>query len=230
MTARDPYADYGMRGFIAKFARRNYWRVADWYDLDDLVQDGWLCYYKCRDRYVGRGRPLPARDPDPDHVRWMMSLVMTSFARHVHTLASRHSASPELVISQVSAIDESIPAAWDRIAPAVLDSHLIYDASREVLDLLSVLVEDARDSFVGFRRRRQGRVAVRETNSQREARLGDATVGGLLRTCLRDDGGGRVRLGRRAVRETTNEFYCRVLGLDPGERDVRAMIKDFLAA
>ena len=78
--------DYGLPkpiiGWIVKHATKNFWRVADWYDLDDLVQDGLLCAYKCKDRYGE-----PGVDIDPPH---FMSLVKTTFHRHIAELL-RHS-------------------------------------------------------------------------------------------------------------------------------------------
>jgi hypothetical protein len=37
----------------------------------------------------------------------------------------------------------------------------------------------------------------------------------------------RTRTRRRALRETTNEYFCRLLGLDPAHHDLRAKVKAY---
>jgi hypothetical protein len=65
-------------GWVVNHATKNFWRVADWYELDDLIQDGLLVAYKCRERYGE-----PGKDLDPPH---FMALVKTSFYRHIGDL------------------------------------------------------------------------------------------------------------------------------------------------
>lgn len=49
--------DEGARLWLAKAVRKHYWRVSKWYDLDDLMQEGYFAYY-----YVVKHYPK-ARDP-----------------------------------------------------------------------------------------------------------------------------------------------------------------------
>lgn len=65
-------------GWIYNHARKNYWRVAAWYEVDDLIQDGLMIAYKCRERY--------GLEIDPPH---FMQLVKVSFHNHIGDLLRR---------------------------------------------------------------------------------------------------------------------------------------------
>lgn len=246
-SRRDPYLDQRMVGFIEKFARKNYWRVSSWIDLDDLIQDGMMCYAKCRRRYVDDLGTLPERPITSDHRKMMMGAVMTAFARHVHGLASyRTEHDAECCLSDMVSSDDDARDVVDNIhAESGIEScvALLVNAPPEIAELFRILVEDARAAAT-FVRDGFGR---RETMNQHARRV---TAGGSLiksrrsRTrrqieplywqIVRGDaiccgGSTRVRMGRRALRETTNEFYCRLLGLDPRNNDVRGMVRDYLS-
>lgn len=64
------------RGWLHKTAAKHYWRVCKWYDLADLVQDGYLTYYRIRERYDTA--------TDAKHV---MSLFRVSYLNHITSLA-----------------------------------------------------------------------------------------------------------------------------------------------
>lgn len=53
----DPFLDQGLRIWIKKTAEKNFWRVCRWYDLDDLIQDGYMCYARTRTRYPDLIKP-----------------------------------------------------------------------------------------------------------------------------------------------------------------------------
>jgi len=72
---------YSVVGWIKNHAAKNYWRVAAHYDLEDLVQDGLMCAYKCKARYGVSGV-----DIDAPH---FMALVKTSFHNHIGDLLRR---------------------------------------------------------------------------------------------------------------------------------------------
>lgn len=63
--------------WIYSTARKHYWRVAHWYELEDLIQDGMLIYSKCHQRYA----KVAANQ------QHFMALVQTAFMRHITTLA-----------------------------------------------------------------------------------------------------------------------------------------------
>lgn len=217
---RDSYLDAGMRAYIAKFARRNYWRIASWYDLDDLIQDGFFCYAKCRARYVLELKTLPEIPTSPDHRKLMMRLVMTAFTRHVHDLSiDRTECAAECCFADAGEADRDFSDEVARTVAAPPGPESLVDllaaAPREVADLIAILVGDAVRA-AAFVRDAGG---LRETAVQHVRRV----AAGDGRTKFR-----RSRLRRRSVRETTNELYCRLLGLDPREHDVRRMVRDYL--
>lgn len=221
----DPYLDDGMIGFINSFARKNHWRVASWLDLDDLVQDGWMKYYKVR-RHPNYAALNDKTDPTPDDRRQMMALVRTALTHHVHGLASRRTATPEDTFASLVMRNDS-PRVEDALsATACADGIgvVLASAPRELVELVMIIAGDAvrAAQFV------YDASGTRETIDQHLLRLrsGDGDVK-FQRSRVRRVGA-RLRLGGRAVRETTNEAYCRLLGLDPREHDVRGLIKNYL--
>lgn len=69
--------DEGARLWLFKTAHKNYWRVAPYYELDDLIQDGFVSYYKTVARYKRRVK-------NRSH---MMRLFQMSYVNHIHDLA-----------------------------------------------------------------------------------------------------------------------------------------------
>lgn len=197
----DPYLDPATRGWIVNMARANFWRVASWYDLEDLVQDGYLCYYKCWNRYTFltcKNHPLP------DDKKRFMALVKAAFTNHITNLANRRTAGPEIALSQVTD-EEMNQDALSAMLPAEPEGQslrcLLNNAPQELISLVELLSAEGRDTVQYLR-----------TRLRRQA------VGGAE----------RVRRGRRRLRETTNEHYCRRLGLDPQVTKLREIISAHL--
>lgn len=72
--------DRGMKLWLITHAKKNYWKVSGHMDLDDLIQEGFICYAKCNQKY-----PMGL---EPRH---FMALVKTTFENHIRTLsAARH--------------------------------------------------------------------------------------------------------------------------------------------
>lgn len=68
--------DDGARLWLFKYAHQNYWRVPSWYSMKDLIQDGFMTYYRVTRRY--------------SHVKkrgHMMSLFKVCFINHIHDLS-----------------------------------------------------------------------------------------------------------------------------------------------
>jgi DNA-directed RNA polymerase specialized sigma24 family protein len=202
---RDPYLDEGMRGFIHSTARKEFWRVASWYELDDLVQDGYMCYYKCRDRY---GVLSVKNHPSKADKKWMMSLVKTTFLNHVrHKLAGKMRYGHEVPVSQLGAPEAEFGDIWDSgiIPPQSEEATLaamVAQAPYEIKQLMCLLAGDGAE-VLGFKRSR---------NRATEVGTGKAR---------------RVKQGRRPIRETTNAYYCRVLGLNSDQHDLLKMVRDY---
>jgi hypothetical protein len=74
--------------WLGAVARDHYWRVAAWYDLEDLLQDGLLCWQIVVVRY-----------PEATTIQHRMKLFKTTFLNHIHQLANRRSANaPEMAV------------------------------------------------------------------------------------------------------------------------------------
>jgi len=97
MTRRSPrFLDKGMRGWLVTMARKNYWRVAAWMDLDDLIAEGFLAYAICRAKY----------DDRVANKRHFMALVQITFINQITDLANDRTAQPEIAASQLGNPDD----------------------------------------------------------------------------------------------------------------------------
>jgi hypothetical protein len=200
-----------MRGYIYATALREYWKVANWYDDPaDLVQDGYLCFAKCRAHYVHKLGVLPATHPTRDQRRHMMTLVKTTFGRYIqHVLAAKTRYGHEVPVSQfASAGEEAADDPW-----AVFGESSAQDADASLVDLLRSLPEELQQlvlALVGDGAEALGvcsdRLRVRET------------AGGTR----------RVTRHRKRLRETTNQYYCRLVGLDSTNHDLAGQVRSLL--
>lgn len=189
--ANDIFLDKGMRGYIFNTAKREHWRVSEIYPgeegLKDLVQDGYLCYYKCYNRYV---RPRLDLKGTPDERRWFQSLVKTTFSNHISTLAAKRKGVSERPASEFIT-DEYSGDILERHLPPQQELGSLFaalaQAPWELLELMRLLVGDGA-AVLGFERK---------------------------------------KVGRRSVRETTNEYYCRLLGVDAKDRDLVAELRAY---
>lgn len=192
MTARkdDPFLDAGMRGYITNTARKNFWRVAEWYPFEDLVQDGYLCFYKCRKHYPDLS---DIADPTKAQRSWFFSLVKTTYLNHISTLAAKHRAVPERAVSQMGSDTSSEVAIWEMLLGAGAEEStfrvLLAQAPAEIKQVLELLAGDGADALQYL----------------------------------------RTRLKRRFVRETTNEYLCRLGGVDSQTRDFVGEIQRYFS-
>ncbi len=67
--------------WIQKIAWKSKWAIAPWYELDDLVQDGCMIFYKCRDKFTR----IPDLPPKEERRRFM-AYFMTAFKHHIYDL------------------------------------------------------------------------------------------------------------------------------------------------
>lgn len=184
----DVYLDEGMRGWIARTARKEYWRVASSYELSDLIQDGYLCYAKCRNAYA-LAAPAPGHTalntdtPTPLQRSHFASLVKTAFVNHIMTLSSRNAARHESVMSEL--LGDDSPGTLEKLLPSQPEEAsllvLLAQAPTEIKEVIEKLVQDG------------------------------AEAGSFLRSRLFQDQG-RLRRGRTQIRETTKERWKRILG------------------
>ena len=73
--------DSGLERWLFKTARKHYWRVASYLELEDLIGDGYLVYVECVQRYKDR---VTER-------RHFMALFRTCYLNHITDLANKRS-------------------------------------------------------------------------------------------------------------------------------------------
>lgn len=70
--------DQGARGWVIKTVQENFWRVADYYEFDDLVQDSWVVWNRIVTRY-----------PDVTDIKQRMALFKRAFHNHIHDVSKK---------------------------------------------------------------------------------------------------------------------------------------------
>jgi len=169
----DPFLDEGARGYIVNTAKREFWKMAEWYELDDLIADGYLCYYRCRTRYLPR---IQKHEPTlAGQKKWLMALVKRAFFNHISTLASKRMAVHERAVSQFPKFEAAgTNAAWDALLPSQPEEGtfmtLLASAPAELKQLIQLLVQDGAD-LLKFDRKRAKHFMVRETTNEFYARV-----------------------------------------------------------
>lgn len=161
--------DDGARGWLVKTATKSYWRVSRWYELDDLIQDGYVCYYKVLQKYPG-AIDVPHR----------MALFKVIYINFIHDLATKRTKA----VSEI--LDTDMQGATEDFDRSFLSTLVECPLSGmvEVGALLASAPERVRAAFELFttesgkaamrsvyRRRRGGKHLVRETMNQRLCRL-----------------------------------------------------------
>jgi hypothetical protein len=177
----DPYLDAGVRGHIVRVSRENVHRLAG-YDMDDLIQEGYLCYTIVHKRYVGRRptkkpdgtyhRSLPPRRPDDVARRHFMRLLQRTFNNRIATLARKQSAFKERLLNDLIERPELEERAWDQLLPPEEEvasvTGLLRAAPMEIKQLFALMVDEVTRPYRRFGKRRH---AKRETNNQYYSRL-----------------------------------------------------------
>jgi hypothetical protein len=201
-NCKDVYFDEILRSWIVGYARSQRWRIAGWYSVSDLTQDGYLCYCKCRDAYtIGEPDPNAVHDlhtvtPDNSQRRHFMVLVQRAFMNHVHTLSIRYMANREEPVDCPASVDsatmleELVPLQPEEISVLMA----LASAPAEIREAIGKLISDGieGETFLRTRLRRQF-VITRHAS-------------GGVSTSI------RIVRGRRALRETSTEYFQRLLG------------------
>lgn len=83
--------DRGLRGWVYNTAIKNYWRVAGWMEVEDLVQDGHLLFWKIR------------RENQPDLVerKAFMAYFQRAYLNHINDLSNKRTGLAETTVSQI---------------------------------------------------------------------------------------------------------------------------------
>lgn len=134
--------DASARAWLVTVSLDHFWRVPGWYELDDLIQDGHLVWWRVVQKYeteTGRVR----------NRAHLMRLFKRSFLNHIHDLSK----SKTVARCEVHAIDmvannvgEFWHDVWDFVAPArnVEEFNLlIAEAPAPIKPLLRALVDAA---------------------------------------------------------------------------------------
>jgi hypothetical protein len=163
----DPFLDEGLKRWIINKARKEHWRISSWYDLADLIQDGYLCYAKCRRRYTFL---TTKNHPGPDDKRRFMALLKAAFTNHIHTLSNKrcpelseawlvHSDGAPMTLEECAPVEEAGAELAAQVA--ALPEHLL-----ALIAHLSSL-----DDGMYKRERHSGRHKLRETTEENVRRM-----------------------------------------------------------
>ena len=177
--------DEGGTYWLYKQASSHYWRVKHIYDqMEDLTQDGFLCWYICANRYQ-----------EVTDYKHLMSLFKTTFRNHIFQLAAKGKDRDynyiEVSLSMLATSDNPEQSdAWilDNIMTtnASVASHMtscnvdfgkvVADAPDPVDRVLALLLSDQGAKLLRrpFRRRLDG---TRETMNDRLRRYVDGAQG-----------------------------------------------------
>lgn len=157
----DPYLDAGLKKWIYAQAHKNFWRVAAWMDIDDLIQEGFLCFAICRARY------------EPENKAHFMSLVKITFLNQITDLANKRTRTPECPISDIAEMGNDQELLENLAGGEDGDAEIMALLARAPLEVRLILA--AMNTNEGAARmRRPARVredGTRETNNERLSRL-----------------------------------------------------------
>lgn len=158
--------DRGMRGWIVNCAKKNLWRVPQWYDLDDLIQEGLLLYCKLNIRY--------AHVTEPAH---FMALLKISFITHIHSLSVVATNTPDRVItafdrSQYADVDDVLESAMTPEPETATVCLLVKQLPKELAQLLTTLLNDGRNLPI-----QKFADGTRETQNEYLTRIGNFPPG-----------------------------------------------------
>jgi hypothetical protein len=173
------YLDRSMCGWIVNTARAQHWRVASWYNLQDLEQDGYLCYCKCWNHYR---HLFDVPNPTKGQRRHFMALVKTAYCNHIATLSTKFPVVGDIAVSQIEPLPRSDVDVLEQLMPAEAEQASVLCALAKLpVELADIMERFAQDGFDGGKYLRR--------------RISTST--------------GRTR---HKVRETTAEYWERVLG------------------
>ena len=174
--------DQGARLWLARAARVNYWRVSRWYDLDDVIQEGYYAYYYMMRRYPDI--------VDPPHRMALFKLVFNSV---ISNLANQRTRRVDEVCESELLPPPGEPAAsfFETVVadPGIGEAAAALARTPQyVKDALALL--DSGDARLRHKARRSGPARRRrETLNERLCRLtgydpSQTDIVGGIRACL----------------------------------------------
>lgn len=159
MRYRRQRLDGSIHGWIKNTARRNFWRVASWYELKDLIQDGYMCYARCLDFY-----------PQVKSQKHFMSLFKRTYTNYIHNLAKQRSRQLDTPISELISREVEPTVALTLLAGAQQEEVTFKVLFNQLPTELKVLIEVYANEARSIPMRREGR--QRETMNEYLCRLG----------------------------------------------------------
>ncbi len=138
-------------------ARKEYWRVAAWHDVDDLIQDGVFFYYRVVRHY-----------PHVTERRHLMGLFQRAFINHIHNLSKHRTRMVEEIVDVPEGYDPLY--ALEQLHEDGADvpfEHLLHEAPPEARMVLELLLRDPSILLRPYRRRKR----QRETLNARLCRM-----------------------------------------------------------
>ena len=167
--------DEGARRWLFKTARKNFWRVARWYDLDDLVHEGYAVYYEVRKRYPS------AIDP-PHQMALFKRIFMTRLCDMAkkRTLSADEVLADDLVLRRIG--EQQTESLFDSIAagPNLEDVKVeLAHAPRCVQEAVGLFCDGDPRLSSRYRKIPVGRFLQRETLNDRLCRLIDHELEGV---------------------------------------------------
>lgn len=91
------HMDKGAKAWLIKTARKNYWRVCSHYELEDLISDGYVCYYMVLQRYP--------KAKDPPHIMRLFQLV---YMCRITNLARKRSQQVDYLVPDFDLLSQSL--------------------------------------------------------------------------------------------------------------------------
>lgn len=186
----DPLMDEGLQNWIRATAYKRAWQLQG-YEPEDLIQEAYICYSKCRDRYSHNF----SNPPTKDDLKWFMSLVKTTVHNHITSLARQQMRRPNLTSmgfmtngddTYEDSYTERSPSENKNVDPGMAGLVDIFlSAPAEVREILIKILLEGQDVL---------------TMKRREA----------IRLSLEGPKKRRLRF-----METTNQKLCELVGADP---------------
>lgn len=100
--------DKGAKAWLYKTARKNLWRMPEWYELDDLVQDGYMAYAYVKKKY-----------PQATHPSHIMRLFQITYHCRITDLSNRKRKQIDAPLNiPAFATPDFEEAAWDQVMNA----------------------------------------------------------------------------------------------------------------
>ena len=164
--------DDGARRWLAKTAKKHFWRISRWYELEDLIQEGYAAYAEVMRRYPTASAP-----------QHRMALFKRVYMSRVHDMASKRTRSVAEVCFTDMAVERekmglegSLISLLDRTAAEPEMSAIapaLARAPQYVKDALALFTTEAGLARLrsAYRKVPSGRWLRRETLNERLCRL-----------------------------------------------------------